>query len=66
MVEGRHGSEGLKGEHGSDRSNTRAVKICRNASLDGFMRALQLHILEHVVHQFCISNLESKFKPELI
>ena len=51
MVEGRHGSEGLKGEHGSDRSNTRAVKICRNASLDGFMRALQIHILEHVVRR---------------
>ena len=38
------------------------IKLCRNATVDEFMRALQLHIFENGIFQLCMSDLGSQIQ----
>lgn len=43
---------------------TRAIslKICRTASVEDFLRAIQLHVYEYGLFQFCVSDLGSQIQ----
>ena len=38
------------------------IKICRSANLNDFMKALQLHIFDHGIFEFCLSDLGSQIQ----